>query len=230
MSKNGAEGHRIRVRERYFKEGMENFQPYEVVELLLHYSIPRHDTKPTAKRLIEKFGSLENILDAEPEILMECAGVGKRTALFFKLFGDVQKYRKKENMAQKEITCIEDAGRFAVNQLYGYDTEVCFIVLLDARRKIVAVEKLSEGIINSVDFNMKSLIELVTKYRKAVEILIMHNHPSGNKNPSGDDIRVTNHIEKILLPMQVTIFDHIIVVGDEYVSMRKRKFVSEIRE
>ena len=90
------EGHRKRLRENFLKNGLDNFQSHNVLEMLLFYTIPRSDTNETAHRLIDRFGSLSAVLEAPVEELMKVKGVGERTATFLHLIPEITRVYLKD--------------------------------------------------------------------------------------------------------------------------------------
>ncbi len=221
------DGHRQRVRERFLKEGLQSFQPYEVLEMLLHYSIPVQDTKERAKELIKTFGSVENVLRADKQRLLNIKGIGEKSVAFFKFLEELETYRRMETADRKYIKDKNDAEAMANKYLCGAINEQFYIVLINAESKVLAVEKISEGSIDNVSVNMARVVDVILKYTGVKSVLLMHNHPSGTDNPSKEDVETTSRIEKILVPLEIEIFDHIIVAGEKCVSMRERNFVAD---
>ena len=97
-SENIHENHRDRLRDMYLKGGFKNMAPHQILELMLFYAIPRKDTNPLAHKLIDTFGSLSGVLEADPQDLVAVDGVGKSTAAYLKMFIDVfQIYEREKN-------------------------------------------------------------------------------------------------------------------------------------
>lgn len=103
MEKYSPEGHRKRLKEKYMKSGYDAFHEYEILEILLTYSIPRKDVKPIAKKLLEVFGSTGKIFGADIKELIKVEGIGESSAVFLKLMGDIAKNSYKENLKDNDI-------------------------------------------------------------------------------------------------------------------------------
>ena len=87
-------GHRSRLRQRFLKQGIEGFEPHNILEILLFYGIPYRDTNDIAHKLIDKFGSLEGVFDADIKELTKIDGIGENSATLIKLVPQISKYYK----------------------------------------------------------------------------------------------------------------------------------------
>jgi len=124
------------------------------------------------------------------------------------------------NFPKVKITGSETAAEF-IRQFYGDDIEIFesfFILLLDRNNQTIGYSKISQGGICSTVVDVR----IVAKY--AIEslcsgVILAHNHPSGNLNPSGQDVEITNKIKKTLQIFDVMVLDHIILTADSYYSM-----------
>lgn len=216
---NYAIGHRERMRSKYLEEGAGAFHDYQLLEMALFYSIPQKDVKGLAKRLIEEFGSLENVLGASPQQLMRINGVGERTAVLLRLMRDINKSAAKTRMNYKEITNYEMALDYFKNMFELEENEKFAVLFFDNKNKPVFSKILSEGIVNTTQVP----IRLMTQYAidsNASNIMIAHNHPHGSAKPSAADIEVTLNIRNFMKTIGVRLIDHIIVGETEILSMR----------
>lgn len=225
--KNMNAGHRQRLLQRYLKNGISSLEEHEMLELLLHFAIPYRDTKKQAKILISYFGSLENVLNANVKEIenTQTQYVTERAAALIMLVHDLQRYMEKANKTEQiYIRNYDAAGEYALSVLEDSAVEKLYLVNLSPKCKIIYTELISEGNSSSVDIVMSKIINSVILH-KAAQVLMMHNHPSGNLNPSLEDITQTKYVEKRLREIGVTLSDHIIVAGGEYISMRNRGFI-----
>lgn len=225
--KNSSSGHRERLREKYLREGITAFHDYEILELLLTYVIMRKDVKPLAKELLKSYGTLERLINSEMEDLLTTDGVGEKTAVFFKLLGDVSKNIFKEKMKTEDI--IELSGKIALLDYLRGDIgfsniEKFKVLFLNNANKLIGEETLFQGTIDRSSIYPREIIEKVFKY-KAKKIIFAHNHPSGNVKPSDGDIDITQHMVEILRMIDVVFLDHIIVSKDKYFSFRDEKLI-----
>lgn len=213
-------GHRDRVRERYLNTGLDVFQDYEALELLLFYAIPRKDTKSTAKNLIARFGSLPAVLDATVEELTE-AGLSPNAAILLKLVPDMNRYYAvKTDGAGQKVRSTSDAGRILCAMFRHEQTESVRLLCLNAGGKVLKLAQLNEGDINAVHFSVRKIVETALS-AKAVSVILAHNHPGGTLTPSKEDLDATNSAKAALSTVGIQLLDHLIVSGDNYCSLRE---------
>ena len=213
-------GHRNRVRERYLNTGLDTFQDYEALELLLFYAIPRKDTKSTAKNLIARFGSLPAVLDATVEELTE-AGLSPNAAILLKLVPDMNRYYAvKTDGAGQKVHSTSDAGRILCAMFRHEQTESVRLLCLNAGGKVLKLALLNEGDINAVHFSVRKIVETALS-AKAVSVILAHNHPGGTLTPSREDLDATNSAKAALNTVGIQLLDHLIISGDSYCSLRE---------
>lgn len=213
-------GHRNRVRERYLNTGLDTFQDYEALELLLFYAIPRKDTKSTAKNLIARFGSLPAVLDATVEELTE-ADLSPNAAILLKLVPDMNRYYAvKTDGAGQKVHSTSDAGRILCAMFRHEQTESVRLLCLNAGGKVLKLALLNEGDINAVHFSVRKIVETALS-AKAVSVILAHNHPGGTLTPSREDLDATNSAKAALNTVGIQLLDHLIISGDSYCSLRE---------
>lgn len=220
MLKSLGEGHRERLRKRYIKSGLEGFNDYEVLELLLTYSIARKDVKPIAKKLIEKFGTIDEIAKSDVKSLLEVDGIGEGSAVFLKLIGDIALTLYREKIENKDILTIKSKNNLLsyLRGEIGYSSREEFkILFLDSSNKLIASETLFYGTIDKSAIYPREIVERVIKNR-AKSVIFAHNHPSGNISPSKKDIELTQYMYDSLKLLEIRLLDHIIVTKNSYFS------------
>lgn len=212
-------GHRQRLKERFLKDGLDNFEEHQVLELLLFYGIPQRDTNEIAHELIQRFGSLSKVLEATPEELGEVKYVGDNVATLFKLITAVARYYQ-VNCAMREVILptIDACGKYLVPYFYGRQNETVFLLCLDAKCKVLCCEKVGEGSVNSAGVPIRRIVELALK-NNATSAILAHNHPSGLAIPSGEDIQTTRRVALALDAVEIGLVDHIIVADNDWVSL-----------
>lgn len=220
MLKNLGEGHRERIRKRYIKSGLEGFNDYEVLELLLTYSIARKDVKPIAKELIEKFGTIDEIAKSDVKSLLEVDGIGEGSAVFLKLIGDIALTLYREKIEDKDILTIKSKNSLLsyLRGEIGYSPREEFkILFLDSSNKLIANETLFYGTIDKSAIYPREIVERVIKNR-AKSVIFAHNHPSGSISPSKKDIELTQYMYDSLKLLEIRLLDHIIITKNSYFS------------
>lgn len=220
MLKSLGEGHRERLRKRYIKSGLEGFNDYEVLELLLTYSIARKDVKPIAKKLIEKFGTIDEIAKSDVKSLLEVDGIGEGSAVFLKLIGDIALTLYREKIEDKDILTIKSKNSLLsyLRGEIGYSPREEFkILFLDSSNKLIASEILFYGTIDKSAIYPREIVERVIKNR-AKSVIFAHNHPSGSISPSKKDIELTQYMYDSLKLLEIRLLDHIIITKNSYFS------------
>ena len=221
-------GHRDRLRSRYQKQGLDGFDDHNVLELLLCYAIPRKDVNALAHQLIRRFGSLSAVFDAAPEDLMTVEGIGERSATLIKLVIDLNRRYLIEKGKQRKQPCLSEtraAGEFFLPYFYGEKEERVYVAFLDDAFRLLSCRSLFEGGINYAPVSVRKLVECAISLR-ATNLIIAHNHPAGQALPSVEDRDTTIALAQALKVVELRLLDHIIVAGEEYISMEEHGYFS----
>jgi len=217
-------GHRERLRQRFRREGLDNFDELYVLELLLFYCIPQKDTNPLAHQLLDHFGSLTGVLDASPEELEKVDGVGPSVSTFLSLITQVGRYYQvKRSEPGAILRSIEQCGNYLVPYFFGRDLETVFLLCMDAKCKVLCCKKVGEGSVNSANIPIRRIVEIALG-ANATSVVLAHNHPSGLAIPSADDVQTTHRIAAALESVEITLADHIVVSGDDFVSIVQSQY------
>ena len=212
------EGHRDRMRNRYLQEGADGMASHEILEILLYGTIPRGDTNEIAHHLLDEFGSISNLIEADPHEIAKTAGVGIKSAVFLSLLHELVLRYEREKLEQKPaLTSIPRSVDYCKALLAFRPRECFYAICLDSRRKIIHTSKISEGTVNDAAVSPRLVVEKALRY-KATGVLLCHNHPSGNVKPSYEDIILTNQLKNMLEPLGVQVVDHIIIGENQYFS------------
>ena len=213
------DGHRQRLKERFCKEGLESFDDLYVLELLLYYCIARKDTNPIAHKLLDRFGSLQRVLEASKSELMRVDGVGEHAAVFLTLIREVGRYYQVQcSQVGKILSTVPECGKFMQPYFYGRDKETVFLLCLDAKCKVLCCKKVEEGSVNSANISIRKIVETALS-ANASSVVLGHNHPSGVAIPSGQDVQTTKRLSSALQLVDITLVDHLIFAEDEFVSV-----------
>lgn len=216
-------GHRKRLRERFLFRGGDSLQKYEKLELLLTYAIPRRDVKPIAKTLLNKFDTIQNIMNASAEELSSVSGISQNSAALILLVKELCTTYLEEKLPEKTIIkSTGDVVNFARMKIGGCSKETYMLIFLNSRNQIINYQCFPSGTIDHTTVYTRELVELCLK-NKAVSVIIVHNHPSGLCMPSAEDLNITMRISKIFSSLGISLYDHIIVSSDAYHSMAMNK-------
>lgn len=210
-------GHRDRLRGKYLASP-ESFADYELLELLLTYAIPRKDVKPLAKDLIAGFGSLSGVLTASIDEMQLLPGISKNTAAFIRLIRDLASRLLADGLQDKDLMLApENVLDFVRVKLAGQKDEVFLIIYLNAKNRMENYEVVNEGTVDQVVIYPRNVIKNALK-NNATALIVVHNHPSGECDPSGADIRLTESLKNASHAMDIKLLDHMIVGGNNYFS------------
>lgn len=210
------EGHRQRLKNRFLASSLESFEPHNVLELLLFYSVPRQDTNELAHSLIDRFGSLRGVFDADFSELIKVKGIKENSATLIKLIPQIARtYMLDEDLSDCVLDTVDKVGEYLVKLYIGSTKETVYILLFDPSFKLLNTVKLSEGNINSTAIDPRKIFEEVTKVNASMFVLA-HNHPHGYAVPSMEDIETTMMLSSAFDMFSVDLLEHFIVAGDKF--------------
>ena len=212
-------GHRERLKQRFLEDGLDNFTDIQVLELLLFYAIPQRDTNPIAHALLNHFGSLSGVLDADVAELKKVPGISDHSATLLALVTELCRYYQVDSAQRVEIlTTLDACGAYLVPRFFGRTRETVFLLCLDAKCKVLCCKEVGEGSVNSASISVRKIVETALA-ANATTVILAHNHPSGVAVPSGEDAQPPRRIAAALSAVEVHLAAHIIVADGDYVSM-----------
>ncbi|KKT91500.1 MAG: repair protein RadC protein [Candidatus Jorgensenbacteria bacterium GW2011_GWA2_45_13] len=218
--KHPGEGHRGRLRERFLQGGLAGFHDYEIIELLLTLGTPRKDCKQIAKAAIEEFGSLREVLDAQPEDLIKIKGIGPSNAFGLKLFQAIAERYSRDKIPPKLSFNSLDKVAVYLQKSIGREKKEHFVMLsLDSRNNLIKVSSISIGAINISIVHPREIFKEAIQ-SSATQIIIAHNHSSGDTTPSENDIHTTKVVVQAGNIIGIKLVDHIIVTESDYLSLQ----------
>jgi DNA repair protein RadC len=218
-------GHRERLRERFATAGHAALPDYELLELLLFRLIQRADTKPVAKALLARFGTLAEVLGADEALLREVKGVGPAVALDLKIVAAASQRMLRSELTARETlsswTQVLDYCRAAM----AFEAREQFrILFLDKKNALIADEVQQTGTVDHTPVYPREVVKRALEL-SATAIILVHNHPSGDPTPSRADIEMTRQIVDVAKPLGIAVHDHIIVGRGGHVSLRGLKLI-----
>ncbi|MFK7866670.1 MAG: DNA repair protein RadC [Alphaproteobacteria bacterium] len=214
------QGHRARLRDRFMKDFGSHMADYEMLELLLCVAIPRRDVKPLAKELLKRFGSLGGVFAASPADLKEHKMIGDQAAFLVKLVQSLSLSMLKQGVEQSTILSSWQAVLDYCRTAMAYEKiEQLRILFLNNRNQLIADEVPQKGTVNHTPIYPREIAKRALELG-ATALILVHNHPSGDATPSGEDIEMTKRVKNTLAPLEIYLHDHIIIAGKDYVSMK----------
>ena len=223
MAENIHEGHRKRLKRELLEQDFPDSIPsHKVLETLLFYGIPRKDTNPIAHELLQKFGTLRGVIEADPSDLFEVNGMTENAVTLIKLVVPIARRYETECklMSKSRFTSIDQIGAFLTKKHMGYGVETFAVSTFKDNGELLSCDILSKGDMSSVPLTAKTIVQYVIKH-KAPSAVISHSHVNHAAVPSRADIELTISVKNILSQIGVKLLDHIIVADDDYVSFRQ---------
>lgn len=219
------EGHRKRVKARYLTEGLDAFEDHQVLELLLFYCVPRRDTNELAHRMIDEFGSLAGIFEAEPKEIIKRCKVSENTAILVSLIPSLaRRYSIVKQGNKPALNTSSKAGEYAVSLFIGRTYEVFYAICLNSQNRVNYAALVQEGTLTEAPVYPRLVVEAALRH-KANSVILAHNHPGGSMQPSRADIEVTERVARALEPISIKVLDHIIVAGNKYFSFKENSLI-----
>lgn len=214
-------GHRSRLKENMLASDF-NVSDINLLEALLFYSVSRTDTNETAHRLINAFGSVSAVLEADIEDLKSVEGVGENSAFLIKLVSKIGKRAISEKRNGKLINNV-GATISVLRPVFLHEKdEIMVVLLLDNSGRLISIKELARGTVNSAAYDNRKLIECAMR-SNAASVILAHNHPHGVAQPSGADLDSTREARNLLNKIGISLLDHVIFNDDSYTSIKERK-------
>ena len=221
----GAAGHRERLRERLLTGGAEALADYELLEYLLFAGVRRGDTKPAAKALIAHFGSFAAVLNADPSALMQVKDVGRASAAAIVSVAIAARRMMRGAIREKPVLGSWQALLdYLTVDMAHLTVERVRVLYLDTRNRLVLDHLVGDGSIDEAAIHPREVIRRALDIGAAALILV-HNHPSGNPEPSSADIQITKRIAEAGRLLGIVVHDHVIVGRQGHVSLRAKGLI-----
>jgi len=213
------------LRQRVLEGDGTHLKDYELLELMLYAFIPRVDTKPIAKELLARFGTVSGVLAAPPERLMEVKGVGETAASYLRAASLLLKHAAADQIADRPVISNWAALLNYVKLALRHEkSEQARVLYLDRKNKLIADEIAGRGTVDHAPIYPREIARRALEL-SASAVILVHNHPSGDPTPSRADIDLTREIEKALAPLEIKVHDHLVVGATETISMKAKGLI-----
>ena len=218
-------GHRERLRDRFMQGGADAMPDYELLELLLFRAIPRRDTKELAKRMLARFGSFAEVINAPDQLLKEINGVSDRVVQELRIVRAAALRLMQRQISEKPLLDSWSKVLEYCRAVIGYEAKEQFrILFLDRRNRLIADEIQGQGTVDHTPVYVREVIKRALEL-SSTAIILVHNHPSGDPTPSRADIDMTKFIVEAGRPLGVAVHDHIIVGRQGHTSFKALKLI-----
>ena len=213
-------GHRARLRQRLFEGGPDALLEHELVEYLLALAIPRRDTKALAKKLIRDFGGFGRLVSADAEAIMRIGEVSETAAAAIKI-AEAAALRLLQSKAEEQpvLASWQALLDYLRADMAFRPVERVRVLYLNSKNVLIRNEPMSEGSVDEAAVYVREVVARALEYH-ATAIILVHNHPSGDPQPSSQDIRLTREIAEALRPLKITLHDHVIIGANGHSSLR----------
>lgn len=213
-------GHRDRLRQRFREVGGSGLADYELLELFLFRLLPRRDTKPVAKALLQRFGSLSEVFGAPRGLLEEIDGIGESVALDIKAAAAIAQRMLKDDLKARQLLGSWDAVLGYCRAAMAFEPREQFrILFLDKKNGLIADEVQQSGTVDHTPVYPREVIRRALEL-SATALILVHNHPSGDPTPSRADIDMTKTIVQTAKPLGIAVHDHVIIGREGHASLR----------
>lgn len=212
---------RDKPRERLFVKGAAALSDYELLSILLGSGGKGISAVSLAKAVLSKYGGFAQLLKAGPSKLRSESNIGPAKSSRF--FAAMEIYRRIQSDKSAEngitISSAEDVFRLMLTDIQGKDKEILFLVSMDTRNRLISKDVISIGTINQTLTSPRELYR-VALLRNAVSVIMIHNHPSQDTQPSSEDIEITLQLCDAGRAVGINFLDHVIVCDTGYTSMK----------
>ena len=218
-------GHRERLRNRQREAGPEALADYELLELVLFRAIPRRDVKPLAKALIARFGSFAEAVAAPAQRLAEVEGMTAGAAGEFAVVAaSAKRFAKGAAKKRLPIGSWNEVIDYCRTAMAFAEREEFRVLFLDKKNGLIADETLGIGTIDQAPVFPREIVRRALELA-ATAVILIHNHPSGDPEPSTQDVKMTLDIIAVAAPLGVTVHDHIVIGRHGHASLRGLRLI-----
>jgi DNA repair protein RadC len=222
------QGHRQRLRERFLANGLDGFHDYEVIEFLLTLATPRKDCKDAAKAAMARFKTLQGVLEAEPAELCKVEGIGPNNLFTLRLIKAIaDRYLKKKLIDKDAINDSKALFDYLYHSIGDKKREFFKAIFLNSKNQVIAINTISEGTLTASSVYPREVIQ-ATLSHAAAALIFAHNHPSGDPQPSSDDVAVTRQLVFAAKIMGMVVHEHIIIGENRYFSFADHGYIEQM--
>lgn len=211
-----------RPREKLLAKGPKALTDAELLAIFLRVGRRGVDAKQMAQELIDYFGGLGPLLNADHKAF--CAAKGLGQAKFCQLQATLEltrRYLDERLRADNVFTSPAKVMDYLAIQMRDNDREVFVVMLLDTRNRLIELLELFFGTINSASVHPREVAKVALN-KNAAAVIVAHNHPSGSAEPSRADILITKRLKSALEMIDVKLLDHFVIGKGEIVSLAER--------
>ena len=221
-------GHRGRLREKFMDSGLSGFHDYEVIELLLTLATPQKDCKAAAKAALKRFKTLQGVCEASSRELCEVKGIGPKNQLGLKLIKAVaDRYLSRKLTHQDVVSNSRALFHYLTHHIRDKDRECFEVIFLDAKNRVIATDTLFRGTLTASSVYPREVVRAALDHRAAA-LIFAHNHPSGDPDPSTEDMALTRELVFACRTMGITVHEHLVIGNGNYFSFADQGHIAQM--
>jgi DNA repair protein RadC len=218
-------GHRERLRQRFMATWPDGLPDYELLELILFNAVERIDVKPLAKKLLAEFGDFNAVVAAPEQRLLRIKGVNKKVVVQLRLVEATARRLARGELADRCLLSSQSALIAYCRTAMAYrDVEQLRVLYLDQKNRLILDEERWRGTVNAAPMYPREVVRRALELN-AVAIIIVHNHPSGDTEPSDADLRMTRELDKACRTVGIKLHDHVVIGQTTETSFRARRLL-----
>lgn len=215
------------MKAKFDRFGAETFEDHELLEILLYFAIPRADTNLLAHRLINRFGSFVDVINADESELLAVEGVGPKSAYLIKTVAATSgRYIQRSNEIGNVFKDIESVGEHLVGHFVGESSEKLYLLTFDPKGRLIDERQIANGAKGGMEFSTGAIADTAIKLGSS-HVVLAHNHPSGYARPSKNDIDMTYRIKYSLSQLGIKLIEHFVIAGNNYYPIIKNNNLTE---
>ena len=215
-------GHRDRLRQRLRTAGPTAVQDHELLELVLFRAIPRRDVKVLAHQLIKHFGDISAVMAADPQELKKFSGIGDRVVdEFLTIRAAALRFGQSKIINRQIMAGWDDLIVYCRTKMAEEKIESFHVLFLDKKNKLIADEQMGHGTVDHTPVYPREVIKRALEH-DATALIIAHNHPSGDPQPSKADIEMTHKLKQLAGAFNIVLHDHLVVARGEVLSFKEK--------
>ncbi|MDO8508942.1 MAG: DNA repair protein RadC [Nanoarchaeota archaeon] len=214
-----------RPRERFLKYGSETLSDAELLAIILRTGTPGENVVDMSNRLISEY-KLDKLFECSLKELQKIKGIGPSKAMQILAMTELGKrynqLKQTNNKNRRKISCAKDVFDYFHERLKDKKEEHVFILMLDTKNNIIGEQLVSKGILDASLIHPREVFKPAIK-NSASKIILVHNHPSGDPNPSQEDLEITKRLMKTGEELGIKVLDHVIIGEDKWWSWKEEK-------
>jgi len=214
-----------RPREKMLLRGPEALSDSELLAIFLRTGTRGKTAVDLARELLERFGSLRALLNADQKTFCACAGLGEAKYVQLQATLEMMRRHLAESLHRQDVLLNpDDTRRYLLGRMRDYHFEVFACLFLDNRNRVISFDEMFFGTINGASVYPREVVRRALKHN-AASVILSHNHPSGLAEPSAADKNITRQLREALALVDVRVLDHLVIGDGEVVSFAERGFL-----